>query len=64
MLLVVLIFIFEIFKMLNFAYYQMTLVNVGQKGKVSTQKFIVTYFATLSSTEAEEQCEEGIASKY
>ena len=41
----------------------MTLVNVGQKGKVSTQKFIVTYFATLSSTEAEEQCEEGIASK-
>ena len=32
----------------------MTLVNVGQKGKVSTQKSIVTYFATLSSTEAGE----------
>jgi hypothetical protein len=40
--------------MLNFAYYQMALVNVGQKGKVSTQKSIVTYFATLSSTEAGE----------
>ena len=52
--------------MLNFAYYQMALVNVGQKGKVSTQKLLIlTYFATLSSTEAEVQgrkevqCEEG-----
>jgi hypothetical protein len=36
--------------MLNFAYYQMALVNVGQKGK-----FILTYHATLSSTEAEVQ---------
>ena len=30
----------------------MALVNVGQKGK---GKFILTYFATLSSTEAEVQ---------
>ena len=50
MLLIVIIFIFEIFKyvkMLNFAYYQMALVNVGQKGKVSTRK---VYIDTLRSS--------------
>jgi hypothetical protein len=54
--------------MLNFAYYQMTLVNVGQKGKVSTRKVYIDtlrnslFYRGLSARwegSKEVQCKEG-----